>query len=103
MGLMNVGGTNVKEMAVYGWIVTYRMYCFFDPKTSTVTTWGQVETYDGEYIRFIVSSLSFYALKPGLYSISHKETAPVIKYCNEGDLIGTANNKKADLWIVCKL
>ena len=73
MGLMYPGGSSVKEIAMYAWIVTYRMYAFVNPSKGQQMTWSQDSTYNGEYIRFDgARTLRFYALKDGLYSVASK-------------------------------
>lgn len=103
MGLMDTGGSSVKEIAIYAWIVTYRMYAFVNPSKGQQMKWAQESDYNGKYIRFDgTETLRFYALKDGLYSVASKSVNKVAYY-HAGDLIVTANNNAADIWTVCKL
>lgn len=92
------GGGAPKEIAIYAWIVSYRMDCIFD-FSQQKTQWAQ-GLLTGEYIQIDTSHAV--ALKPGKYLCKNKYTSFVVE-CDAGETIWNFNNNAADFWVIIKL
>lgn len=99
MGLMSPNGSNrIKEGYIFAYINGFLQTVIYKLDDS-VTSWSNGGT-TGEFIS--LNGYDFVALKSGRYNLKNRYMS-IEKYCEKGEIIGTANLNNADVWICTAL